>query len=100
MASVKVKVSALLAAVREAREAQIALNAKHEKEEQARFEKWKKEARAAIDTAVITEYDRVPNWSPRRVNDLSSFDRDIRILEMAASETINVSATSEFSKYL
>lgn len=97
---VKVSVEALKKRVNEQRAVAV-----RERETQAAraerdFADWQKKAHAAINKQKIEEYDRVPGWSPRKLADLTRFDRDLRLLDMVEDAAITITTTSEYYKYL
>lgn len=97
---IKVKVADLLVSVRAKREEQAEANAKFVKEQEKRLIEWKKAAHAAIDAQTSEEYDHVPNWAATRVTKLEDFDRDIRLLELCADDSLLITASSNFMRYL
>ena len=97
---VKVKVADLLAAVRAARAAAAKVNEKAVADEARRFADWQKKAMRSVEQQDITKYDQTPNWSPVRVDKLNDFDRDIKLLGLCSDETMTLTASSSFVKYL
>ena len=97
---VKVKVSSLLEAVKAQRAAQVRVNEKAQTESLKRFAEWQKKAHAAIDRQLPTEYDNIPSWSRAREESLTDFDRDIKLLEMCTDESLTITSSSSFLRYL
>lgn len=97
---IKVSIEKLLIMVKEARTKAEQENAAIIAKEVQRFAEWQRKAHLAIDRQNINEFESVPSWGPMKLPSLSGFDRDIKLLELAADSEIVITSSSNFLKYL
>lgn len=98
---INVRVTDLIASVEKQRDAAKKKQDKAASEYDAAFEKWRQ---SAIKWAQEVKPDAPRRYPPdmpyRERGDTAKFDRDLALLRMCSDETIAITGTSDFYKYI